>query len=85
MSTRVRRWWVIALIGMATSMSCGDTAPNDFPTATDATETAHEASTGNAPMTPELRSTYIAAVQNDAGATYHAEREVSGAARFVHP
>ena len=85
MSTFAARWPVVALMALAISVSCVDSTPGEPPRDDEgATETVPESSTGQAGMTPELRAAYIAAVQSDAGETYRAERDVSGAARFVH-
>ncbi|HLM75049.1 MAG TPA: hypothetical protein VK459_20205, partial [Polyangiaceae bacterium] len=89
--TAVARWPFIALMVLAISTSCGDMTPGAPPrdhgagkAAPEASTTQAEGSTGQAAMTPELRAAYIAAVQSSAGEAFRAEREASGAARFVH-
>jgi hypothetical protein len=86
------RWLPLgALIGLAISASCLDTTPGEPTRTQEAREAAPEGATpqndlarSQAAMTPELRAAYIAAVQSGAGEAYRAEREASGAARFVH-
>src|SRR5262245_39983103 len=84
MHIHVARWRLVALAMLMGLMACLDSTPGELATGGEAQQLPSAASTAGVTMPSELRAAAIAALQANAGESYRAERQPSGAARFIH-
>jgi FG-GAP repeat len=85
MQLTAARWPLLILALSLPAISCGDSTLDEAHANREIrAQSSSSTKAGSAAMPAELRAAFIAARQAEGGASYNAELEATGAARFVH-